>query len=141
MLVLLASSAVQGQSGSQASVQIGQAYVAVLSAGQAGGNITALVAKLNMAISLVQQANSVNATDPPRAQALYSQASVIAQQVLQDAPGVAAAGRAAMLDSQIELVVETVVLGALAVAAYLFAPRVFWRLWLRTHKDWKLKRA
>lgn len=141
MLVFLASPAVQGQSGSPASVQVGQAYAAVLGAGQAGGNVTALVAKLNAAISLIQQGDAVNATDPARAQALYSQASTLAQQVLQAAPGVAAAGRSAVLNAQIELAVETVVLGALAVLAYVFAPRVFWRLWLRTHRGWRVKKA
>ncbi|MDE1858865.1 MAG: hypothetical protein KGI26_07355 [Thaumarchaeota archaeon] len=130
-----------GQSAPQAAGQVAQAYAAVLGAERDGGNVTALVAKLNTAVALIQQAEAVNATDPSRAQALFSQASSLAQQVLQAAPGVAAAGRSSVFAGQIELFVETAVLVALAAVAYIFAPRVFWRLWLRTRRDWRVKKA
>ncbi|MDG6976002.1 MAG: hypothetical protein JRN27_07930 [Nitrososphaerota archaeon] len=144
ILVLLTSLAVtplvRAQSATQTQADLGQAYAAVLNAEQSGGNVTALVAKLDSAIALVQQANLLNSTDPTRAQSLYAQASTLAQQVISSAPAVAAAGRASVLDAQIELGIETAVLAALAVLAYLFVPRLFWRYWSRTHSDWRVKK-
>ena len=131
---------VHAQASSQAQSQINQAYSAVLNAEQSGGNVTALVAKLNSAVSLMQQADALNATSPAKSQSLYSQASTLAQQVISSAPAVAAAGRTATFDAQASLVVETAVLGALAVLAYLYVPRIFWRYWYRTHRDWRVKK-
>jgi hypothetical protein len=129
-----------GQSSSQVASQIDQAYVAVLSAERSGGNITSLVVKLNSAVSLLQQADAINETDPSRAQSLYSKASALALQVSQAAPTVSAAGRAAVFNSQLDLGVETTILTALAVVAYLYTPKIFWRFWLRTHKGWRVKK-
>ena len=144
VLVLFASLAVtplaRAQSTPQVQADLGQAYAAVLTAEQSGGNVTTLVAKLDSAVAMVQQANLINSTDPARAQSLYSQASALAQQVIAAAPGVAAAGRASVLDAQIELGIETAVLAALAVLAYIFVPRLFWRYWSRTHGDWRVKK-
>ena len=123
-----------------ANAQIGQAYAAVLGAEQSGGNVTALVAKLNSAIALVARADSLNATDPTRAQLLYSNATALASQVSQAAPAVAAAGRSAVFAAQVDLGIETAVLVALAVIAYLYVPRLFWRYWVRAHRDWRVKK-
>ncbi len=136
-----ASPSAYAQSSSQVASQVGQAYVAILKAEQSGGNITALVAKLNAAVSFLQQANLVNSTNPSRAQSLYSQASALAQQVISSAPAVAAAGKASVFDAQVSLAVETAALAALAVLAYLYVPRLFWRYWYRTHRDWRVKKA
>lgn len=141
VLVLAATHPVQAQSSAQAQTAIDRGYASVLSAEQAGGNVTLLVEKLNTAISLVQQADAVNSTDPARAQALYSEAASIASNVTQSAPAVAAAGRASVAAAQFSLIVETIALGALAVVGYLFIPRLFWRFWLRTHRGWRLKKA
>ena len=141
VLAVAASSAPShAQTSAQADAQIGQAYAAILSAQQSGGNVTALVAKLNSAIALYQQAELVNATDPSRASSLSSQASVLVQQVISGAPAVAAAGKASVAAAQLDLAVETVVLGALAVVTYLYLPRAYWRVWLRVHRGWRVKR-
>ena len=139
-LLFVPASSANAQTSSQVKAQIAQAYTAVLTAEQGGGNVTSLVAKLNSAVSLVQQADALNATDPARAQPLYSQASALAQQVIGAAPAVAAAGRASTFDAQVSLVAETAVLAALAVLAYLYVPRLFWRYWYRTHRDWRVKK-
>ena len=146
MIVLLVSlfslvPVAHAQASSQAQSQISQAYAAVLNAEQSGGNVTALVAKLNSAVSLMQRADALNATSPAKAQSLYSQASTLAQQVISSAPAVAAAGKAATFDAQASLAVETAALAALAVLAYLYVPRLFWRYWYRTHRDWRVKKA
>ena len=140
-LLFVPASSASAQTSSQVKAQIAQAYSSVLSAESSGGNVTFLVVKLNSAVSLVQQADALNTTDPTRAQSLYSQASALAQQVISAAPAVAAAGRAAVFDAQVSLVVETAALAVLAALAYLYVPRLYWRYWGRTHKDWRVKKA
>jgi hypothetical protein len=140
-LSVAAAPTARAQTSSQVRAQIGEAYVAVLQAEQSGGNVTSMVAQLNSALSLVQQADSINGTDPSQAQALYSQASSIAGQVIQSAPAVASAGAAATSTAETYLAVETVVLAGLAVVAYLYTPRIFWSLWLRVHRGWRVKKA
>lgn len=132
--------AAHGQTSTQARAQISQAYAAVLAAEQGGGNVTSLVAKLDSAISLVQQADRLNGTSPARAQSLYSQASALTQQVIGGAPGVGTAGKAAVAASQLDLAVETVVLAALAALAYFYAPRAFWGGWLWAHRGWRVRK-
>jgi hypothetical protein len=100
-----------------------------------------LVATLNKAVSLVQQADSINGTNPSRAQALYAQASVLAAQVIQASTPVENAGRASVESAQIVLVVETVILTGIAVITYVYTPKLFWTLWLRAHKNWRLKKV
>ncbi|MDG6898413.1 MAG: hypothetical protein JRN24_01610 [Nitrososphaerota archaeon] len=142
--VFLVSSVVvpaHAQTALQAKTEIGQAYAAVLSAEKSGGNVTSLAAQLNAAISLLQQADRLNATEPALAGSLYTQAYNNASQVLLAAPGVASAGSASVRMAQVELGVETVVLVGLAAIAYLYLPRIFWRYWLRTHRDWRVKKA
>lgn len=140
-LAMVAAPLAQAQSPSQVNAQIGQAYAAVLGAEKSGGNVTSLVAKLDSATSLLQQANLVNSTDPARARSLYSQASSLAGEVLRSAPAVAAAGEASVSATQLALGVESAVLTALALLAYLYTPRAYWTLWLRTHKDWKVRKS
>lgn len=140
VLASVYGASVQAQTSSDARSQIGQAYAAVLQAEASGGNVTYLVKTLNSAVTLVQQGDLVNGTDPGRAQALYSQASSLAQQVIQNSSAVAASGRASVANAQIALGVETAALAALAVVAYVYTPRVFWRLWLRIHRDWRVKK-
>jgi len=132
---------VSAQSSSGVRAQIGQAYSSVLNAEQNGGNVSSLVAKLNAAISLVQQADSINGTNPSKAHTLYAQASSLASQVVQASPSVAAAGRAFVGGTQLALVVETVGLAGLALVIYRFGSRLFWTLWLRAHKTWRVKKA
>ncbi|MDG6900562.1 MAG: hypothetical protein JRM80_01175 [Nitrososphaerota archaeon] len=139
MLAFVMVPAVHSQT-SQADSEVSQAYAAVLSAERSGGNVTSLVAQLNTAISLLQEADRLNSTDPALAASLYTQAYNSASHVLQAAPGVASAGAASVRTAQVELGVETVVLVALAALAYLYIPRLFWRYWSRTHSDWRVKK-
>jgi hypothetical protein len=140
-LAIVAVAPVEAASSSQTNAEIALAYSAVLNAEQSGGNVTALVAQLNSAILLVHQANQINVTNPTQAQSLYSQASTVASRVIQAAPVIASAGRASVGAAQIELGIETTVLAALAVLAYVYTPGVFWSLWLRTHRNWKVKKS
>lgn len=140
-MLIVPPSVARAQSQPQAQSQIAQAYAAVRSAQQKGGNVTSLVAQLNSAISLVQQGDSVNATDPARAQSLYAEASAIAQQVLQAAPGVGQAGAAAR---QLQEALSIGAAGAVVVFAallYLYGERIYHRFWLWAYSGYTVKKV
>lgn len=139
-LVLASATPAHAQGSSQARAEINQAYASIRGAEQDGGNVSGLVSSLNSAIALLHQADALNQTDHSKAQSLYSQAASIAQQVIQSAPSVAGAGRSSVMNARIALGVETAFLGSLAVAAYLYTPRIFWGFWLRTHRNWRVKK-
>jgi hypothetical protein len=129
------------QSSGSVHAQIGQAFVAVHAAQSDGGNVTSLVSTLNQAINLTERADKLNSTNPQGAASLYTQAYSLASSVLQAAPAVATQGRATVSTSTIEFYGETVLLGAFALAAYFFTPRIFWRIWLRIHKGWRVEKV
>jgi len=139
--VLVGSAPALAQSAGSVHAQIDQAFLAVHAAEADGGNVTSLVSTLNQAISLTERADSLNSTNPQSAAPMYSQAYSLASSVLQGAPTVAAQGRATVSASTTEFYSETVVLAALAVVAYFFTSRVFWRAWLRAHKGWRVKKV
>jgi hypothetical protein len=120
-------------------LKLNQAFEATRSAEADGGNISSLVRTLNQAINLTQKADRINATNPAKASQLYSNASSLASLVLQEAPGVAAQGRASVSASTLEFYGESAVLAVLAVLAYILTPQVFWKLWVMAHKGWKVR--
>ena len=139
--LLFGSAPAVAQSSGSAHAQIDQAFVATHAAEADGGNVTSLVSTLNQAINLTEGADRLNATNPQGAASLYSQAYSLASDVIQKAPTVAAQGKAAVSASTTEFYGETVVLGALAVVTYFFTPMVFWRIWLRAHEGWRVKKV
>ena len=138
LLGLTPANPASSQTSATVRAQIAQAYTLVLRAEQKGGNVSSLVVSLNTAISLVQEADSINSTDPSRAEILYALSSSLALQIIQGSPAVAAAGAASVQNAELALGVETGVLVALAVLAYLYTPRVFWTLWLRAYRGWRV---
>ena len=127
-------------SSQQARSQVIQAYSAVLGAEKSGANVTSAVATLNTAISLIQEADQINSTNPAGAQALYLRAENLTSGVLAQFPALTAAGKASVVATEESLAVETAVLGALAVLAYVYVPKLFWWVWLRTHRGWRVKK-
>ena len=106
--------------------RITEAYKAVLDADRAGGNVTALVDKLNRAIEL-------RAKDPEAAARLAEE--VIAESRTVKEQGISSARQALIIKSAALIAVL-----ALAGIAYIYLPRAVWRLWLRHRKDWRVRR-
>jgi predicted nucleic acid-binding protein len=117
--VLLANTA-------QAEDRITEAYKAVLDADRAGGNITALVEKLNRAIEIRDK-------DPETAIKLANE--VIAESRTVKEQGLSSAQQSLMVKSA-----ALASLLALAGVTYFYLPRVMWRFWLRHRKGWRLKK-
>lgn len=117
--VLLANTA-------QAEDRITEAYKSVLDADRAGGNVTALVKKLNRAIE-------VRDKDPEMATRLAEEVTAESRTVKEQAVSLAQQG----------LIIKSVALAsllALAGATYLYLPRAIWRFWLKRRKGWRLKK-
>jgi predicted PurR-regulated permease PerM len=113
-----------------ASSAVQNAFVAVQTAGNDGGNITALVTQLNGALTLLQNANTENASNPSQASTDLQSAVSIAQGVQASAASVAQQGISAR-QFQLGLSIgSAIVIVGLAAALYLYGDRVYRRLWL-----------
>jgi hypothetical protein len=142
LVVLLSSVPTVGAAPSPAQVtavqqKIATAFVAVQQAESRGGNVAGLTASLNQAVQLLQQAEQTSS--PSQAATFLAQASSIAGNVTAEAPAVGAQGAAAVQNGLIITGVEVAAIAAACVLVYLYLPRLFWRLWERTHSDWEAK--
>jgi len=120
---------------------VNSAFSAVYRAEQNGGDVSALVEKLNDAVSLIQKAVAENATDPNAATADVSNATTIAQTVSLNSTFVSASGsmaRQLRLAQSLGTVITTL---AIAALAYLRGDRVYRRLWLYVYRNHVVKKS
>jgi len=120
---------------------VNRAFSAVYYAEQNGGDVSALVEKLNVAMSLIQKAVAENATDPSAATTDLSNATTIAQTVSLNSTFVSASGsmaRQLRLAQSLDTVITTL---AIAALAYLRGDRVYRRLWLYVYRNHVVKKS
>jgi hypothetical protein len=120
---------------------VNSAFSSVYYADQNGGDVSALIEKLNIAVSLIQKAVAENATDPSRATADLSNATSIAQEISLNSTSVSASGSVAR---QLRLAASLgTVVAALGVAilTYLWGDRVYRRLWLYVYRNHVVKKS
>ncbi len=120
---------------------VNSAFSSVYYAEQNGGDVSALVEKLNIAVSLIQRAMAENATDPDAATADLSNATTIAQTVSLNSTSVSANGsmaRQLRLAQSLDTVITTL---AIAALAYLRGDRVYRRLWLYVYRNHVVKKS
>jgi hypothetical protein len=146
VLALLASQPAGATAASQsefssASGSIASAFLAVSSAQQSGGNVTALVAQLNLALKLYMQADSENQSQPSQASADLRNATIIAEKVGTNAPAVGQAGASARQLQTYLSAGAAVAVVAMAALVYVFGDRVYRRLWLRVYSGHLVKRV
>ena len=117
------------------------AFSSIYSAEQNGGDVSALVEKLNVAISLIQKANAENATNPNAATTDLSNSTSIAQIVSRTSASVSSNGsmaRQARLYESLGTIVATL---GVATVTYLKGDRVYRRLWLFVYKNHLVERT
>lgn len=136
-LVVFAASTSDGSALSS----IQNAFSQVSLAESKGANITLQVQELNQALQLVSQGEAIQQSNVALASQYYSQAESIAAQVEQQIPQSITQGQAAATLSLEELSAFLGVLALAGVLVYLFTGRVLWRLWLRQHRDWTVRRG
>jgi predicted PurR-regulated permease PerM len=129
-----------GEQLATANSSVDSAFSSVYYAEQNGGDVSALVEKLNTAILLIQKAVAENATDPNAATADLSNATAIAQTVSLDSSSVSTSGSLAhqfRFYGSLGTVAATV---GLSVLAYLKGDRVYRRLWLYVYRNHVVKK-
>ncbi|MCP8317829.1 MAG: hypothetical protein H3Z52_09520 [archaeon] len=139
LIVQLYSPVINTQASSNdAHEKVIEAFASVQEANLAGGDVNHLVDKLNEALNLISQGDSIAPSNPSEAQELYQQAEDIANQVVLEAPLVREEGILAQRNSNILLGIELAILALLGFIIYKFGPKLLWKSWLRAHRDWKV---
>ena len=124
---------------STANGQIESAFASAYGAEKSGGNVSALDAKLNGAILLVQEAEAENGTDPAQAAADLQNATALAQSVVAESPSVSQQGSAARQTTEVTSVGAASAIVVVAALTYLFGGRIYRRAWLRLYKDYVVR--
>ena len=109
------------------------AYEAISVAESAVGNVSSMVSDLNLAIELLEKAD---ATSNP---SLVDDALLLIDQILEVAPQVVEAGAAARQTRNFTVAASLMILMLAAFMVYRYLPAVFWRLWIRSKREWKVK--
>ena len=113
--------------------KIAEAYKAVAEAEEKGGDVSSLLVELNSIIDLVREAES------KKDEAKMSEASARLDEVIEKASEIGDLGLAA---AQRRQNATTLALGAelsVALIAYIYAPRAFWRIWIKVKGRWRVK--
>ena len=135
-----ASSAQPADFGST-SAAIASAYATLASAAREGGNVTALVSRLNVALGLYSRAEAENQSEPLVASQDLMEATAIAQNVSQSAPGVGQAGSAArQLQEELSVGSAAAIL-AVAAVLYAYGEKIYHRLWLSLYSGFVVKKV
>ena len=137
-VLLSAATLVQSQTSTLDSAQtaVHDAYKALVKADNAGGDISQLVDQLNLALNFTSQAQALIVSNPQQAQTLALQAQTLAQNVTQQASTTAGAGL-----FQRTLIIGASIASLLAggILVYVFGPKIFWKVWLRLRKNYRVR--
>ncbi|MEM3004935.1 MAG: hypothetical protein QXK96_06545 [Candidatus Bathyarchaeia archaeon] len=117
--------------------RLGEAFTLVLDVERAGGDTGELVASLNEALKLIRRGESTG--NGTQAEALFKDAERIIDEAILAAGYEREAGLAAQRTAGLRLTVSVCLLAASVLLAYVFVPEVFWTLWLRIHRDWRVE--
>jgi len=110
-------------------IQLSQVFSLVVKAERSGGDVSGLVAKLDQAASLL------NAGD---AESL-ARASSLINQVYGNVGNVADLGAKATTLQYLWAGWTIALLGIWGLLIYLYGSRIFWTLWLRLKRDWRVE--
>lgn len=119
-----------------AQTQTNTAYNAITDAYKAGADTNQLIEQLNQAVNLTQQAQQLAASNPQQADTIANQAITIAQNVTQQAN---AAQQTAENTLPIYAIATAVILITAGVAVYFIGPKIFWNIWFKLRKNYRLR--
>jgi len=126
---------------SSANEEILSAFASVSGAERSGGNVSSLDAKLNDAITLVQDAEEVNATNPARAAADLQNATAVAQSVVAESASAKQAGGSVRQATEATSLSAASAIVVVAALIYLLGGRVYRKAWLRLYRDYVVRPA
>jgi len=119
---------------------VNTAFSSIYRAEQNGGDISALVEKLNTAIFLIEKTEAENATDPNAAIADLSNATTTAQMVSLNSTSVSTNGSSARQIRLYESLGAVAATLGMAALTYLQGDRVYRRLWLYVYRNHVVKK-
>jgi len=117
----------------EARTKLATAFEGVAEADAKGGNVTTLVVELNDALALLERGEA-NGDE-----GLIRDAISKAEEVTAEAPIIAKQGEEA---AQARLVEALLVLGLVAISVMViwrYGSRIFWKLWTRSKRDWRVE--
>ena len=129
------TSAASSSDFASANSAINSAFIATHNAEQSGGNVTGLIAKLDISLGLVQKAESENATNPSQAVADLQNATQIANQVSSQAPVIAQAGSSARQTLYGESIGSAAAILVLASLVYIYGGRIYHLIWFYLYRN------
>jgi len=129
MLLLLVVPQVEAVSRSETRATFELAFAEVKLVEQYGGDVSALLPKLNLALQLI---NSGSDNDLVKAQLIIEDVSL-------EAHSAQASGVSSTNTQYIIVGVSLVILGASAVLVYIYGGRLFWGVWVRMKRGWVVK--
>jgi len=113
-----------------------EAFASIQKVEEDGGNVSRLIILLNRAIRLEREGEL--AADPVRANQLYDEARGIVDEVMAAAPRVREEGMTALSNRTIWTAIDLTGLVLISLFVYILGPRIFWILWLRAHRGWRV---
>ena len=87
------------------------------------------------------RAQAENAADPPKASSDLQNATLIAQQVAQEAPAVGQAGTAARQSQEYLSLGSAAAIIVVAALIYVYGDRVYRRIWLRLYSGYTVTKS
>ena len=112
-----------------------EAFRAIAEAERSGGDVSSLKDELNVAIELVETAQATG-NESLLQDALAKLAGIIASAVTVGQEGAVEGQRRLMF-----VALYVVVFGVLGFLVYRYVPIVFWTLWVRVKKGWRVRAA
>jgi hypothetical protein len=119
---------------------VNSAFSSVYYAEQNGGDVSALVEKLNAAVFLIQKARAENVTNPNTANSDLSNATSIAQMVSLTSATVSSSGSWARQVRSYESLGAVSATFGIAALTYLKGDRIYRRLWLYVYRNHVVKK-
>lgn len=117
-----------------------EAYNGLLYAESKGANVTQLANMLNQAVQLLDKGNYYENKNSSLALNYYAQAYSIAENVLSQIPNATNQGIISQRNSLILFTIQIISLMIIGFLLYKFLPVIYWEIWYRIHKNWKIIR-
>ena len=113
-------------------------YAELAEAEANGADVTVAASKLNEALRLISQAEE--AKDPERI-LLLSKASILIDEAEKMIPELIEAGRTAALYRNFLTGISVAFLAISAFILYFYGPKALWRLWLKSRREWRVRKT
>jgi len=114
-------------------LKLAEAFAAVAEAERLGGDASGLVDELNQALILLEEGEMRND------EVMLQEALSKVEDVVARAPVAGQGGVAAMQARTVQSLLVIGLVAVLGVIVWHYEPKIFWRLWVRNKRRWKVK--